>query len=157
MNANSLIVVADCARARFFEIVKTDAPRAPFALLELESLVHPEARIKEGDRYSSSPAASHSGKAAQSHIMDDHRGAHEDEERRRFAKAVSHSVARSVKARAHNAVITVSTHALHSLLKRELERELPKEVSVRSEVGELSGRSPSELLEELARRGALRS
>jgi hypothetical protein len=54
-------------------------------------------------------------------------------------------------------VITVSTHALHSLLVRELERELPKEVSVRSEVGELSERSPSELLEELARRGALQS
>ena len=52
---------------------------------------------------------------------------------------------------------TVSTHALHSLLVRELERELPKEVPVRSEVGELSERSPSALLEELARRGALQS
>ncbi|MEO8178890.1 MAG: host attachment protein [Deltaproteobacteria bacterium] len=156
MNANTLIVVADSSRARLFRIVKTDAPRAPFVLWEAESLVHPEARIKEGDRHAGSISAAHSGKAGQGgHTLDDHRVAHEAEERRRFAKAVCHSVARSVMEHGHPAVLVLSTHALHAFLAGELERELPKEVRVRSEIGEFSELSPSALLEELERRGAL--
>jgi hypothetical protein len=156
MNVNTLVVVADSSRARLFRIAATDAPRAPFVLRETESLVHPEARIKEGDRHTGSFPAAHSGKAGQGgHTLDDHRGAHEAEERRRFAKAVCHSVARSVMEHDHPAVLALSTHAVHSLLAGELERELPKTVRVRSEIGEFSELSPSALLEELERRGAL--
>jgi protein required for attachment to host cells len=156
MNVNTLIVVADSSRARLFRIARTDAPRAPFVLQETESLVHPEARIQEGDRHTGSLPAAHSGKAGQGgHTLDDHRGAHEAEERRRFAKAICHSVARSVMEHDHPAVIALSTHALQALLAGELERELPKEVRVRSEIGEFSELSPSALLEELERRGAL--
>jgi len=156
MNVNTLIVVADSSRARLFRIAKTDAPRAPFALQEAESLVHPEARIKEGDRHTGSFPAAHSGTGGQSgHTLDDHRAGHEAEERRRFAKAVCRSVARSVMEHDHPFVITLSTHALHALLTGELERELPKGVRVRSEIGEFSELSPPALLEELERRGAL--
>jgi len=153
MNVNTLIVVADSARARLFRIVKTDAPRAPFVLQETESLVHPEARIKQGDRHTGSVSVAHSGQGG--HTLDDHRGAHDAEERRRFAKAVCHSVARSVMEHDHPAVIALSTHALHALLAGELERELPKDLRVRSEIGEFSEMSPSALLEELERRGLL--
>jgi protein required for attachment to host cells len=156
MNVNTLIVVADSARARLFRIATTTAPRAPFVLRETESLVHPEARIKERDRHTGSVAVAHSGKGGQGgHSLDDNRGAHEAEERRRFAKAVSHSVARSVMEHDHPVVVVLATHALHALLDGELGRELPKEVRVRSELGELSDVSPSDLLEELERRGLL--
>jgi protein required for attachment to host cells len=152
MNVNTLIVVADSARARLFRIATTTAPRAPFVLRESESLVHPEARIKEGERHAGSAPAAHSGKGG--HSLDD-RGAHEAEERRRFAKAVGHSVARSVMEHDHPAVSVLATHALHALLDGELARELPKGVRVRSELGEFSELSPSELFEELERRGML--
>lgn len=156
MNVNTLVVVADSARARLFRIATTTAPRAPFVLRETESLVHPEARIKEGDRHTGSVSVAHSGKGGQGgHSLNDHRGAHEAEERRRFAKAVCHSVARSVMGHDHPAVLVLATHALHSLLHGELGRELPKDVRVRSEVGEFSELTPSELLDELERRGLL--
>lgn len=154
MNLNALVLVADSARARLFRIIETNSPRARIALKEVESLVHPVARVKEGDRHSdASPSVSHSGKGA-GHTVDDHRAAHEQEERRRFAKVIAQSVARTVKEQSHNPVITVATHAIHSLLGAELERQLPKEVYVRSEIGELSELTPTELLEELEQRGA---
>jgi hypothetical protein len=152
MNLNALIVVADSARARLFRIVKTEAPRAPVALRELESLVHPEARIKESSRYTdSAPAASRTGKGP-GHTMDDHRGARDAEERRRFARQIAQAVARSVRAYSQNPVITVASHAMHAGLTAELASELPKEVYVRSEIGELTELSPSELLEDMENR-----
>ncbi len=154
MNLNTLVVVADSARARLFRMEQTDAPRAPIRLREAESLVHPEARVKEADRHAgSNPGAVRSGKTGHVHTLDDHRGAHEGEERRRFAKNIAQTVSRSVKANSHNPVIAVTTHALHSVLQTELERELPKEVYLRSEIAELSELTPSELLEELHDRG----
>jgi protein required for attachment to host cells len=157
MNTDTLVLVADSARARLFRIVRSDAPRAPFKLHESDSLVHPEARIKESERHSGSfPSGGHSGKGGQGgHTLDDHRGAHESEERRRFAHAVSESVARSVKEHEQHAIIALSTHAMHSLLSRELEHQLPRDIPIRSEIGEFSELTPSELLEELERRGAL--
>ena len=157
MNIHTLIVVADAARARLFRLAKTDAPRAPLVLQEAESLVHPEARIKEGDRHSGSPSVAHAGISGQGgHVLDDHRSAHEAEERRRFAKAICHAVARSVMQHDHPAVLLFSTHTLQALLVGELERELPKAVRVHSEIGEFSELSPSALLEEVERRGASR-
>lgn len=154
MNTNTLVLVADSARARLFRIIQTDSPRAPISLKEVESLVHPEARVKEGDRHSdASPSISHTGKGG-GHTVDDHRAAHEQEELRRFTKAIAQAVARTVKAQSHNPVIAVATHAVHSLLGDELERQLPKEIYVRSEIGELSELTPTELFEELEQRGA---
>jgi len=156
MNINSLIVVADSARGRLFRMVETNAPRAPIALRETESLVHPEARVKEGERHSGSfPAGVRPGKGGQGHTLDDHRGAHEAEERRRFAKSLARAVAGSVGQHPSNPVIVVATHALHALLASELARELPREVEVRSQIGELTELTPSEILEELEHRGVV--
>ena len=149
MNFNALIVVADAARARLFRVVETDAPRAPIALREIESLVHPEARVKEGERHS----GSFPGSGAQGHTPDAHRGAHETEERRRFSKTLARAVAGSVKEHSSKSVIVLATHSLHAVLAGELERELPKGVDVRSQVGELTELTPSEILEELQLRG----
>lgn len=153
MNFNALILVIDSARARLFRLEQTSSPRAPVALREVESLVHPEARVKEGERHPGSfPAGVRPGKAGSGHALDDHRGAHEAEERRRFARQVAQKVAGTVKEGSRNPLIVLATHAMHSLLAAELEREMPREVFVRSEIGEFSELSPSELLEELQQR-----
>ena len=153
MNFNALILVIDSARARLFRVEQTSAPRAPVALREVESLVHPEARVKEGERHPGSFAAGvRPGKGGSGHALDDHRGAHEGEERRRFARQVAQAVSRTVKEGSCNPVIVMATHAMHALLGAELEREVPREVYVRSEIGEFSELTPSELLEELQQR-----
>jgi len=153
MNVNALILVVDSARARLFRVTETSSPRAPVALREVESLVHPEARVKEGQRHPGSfPAGVHSGKGGSGHALDDHRGAHESEERWRFARRTAQAVARVVKQGPCNAVIVLATHAMHALFAAELEHEVPRDVVVRSEIGEFSELSPSELLEELQRR-----
>ena len=157
MNMNTLIVVADAARARLFQVATTDSPRAPIALREVDTLVHPESRIKEVDRYSGSfPAGVRTGKVGQGHTMDDHREAHDTEERRRFAKAVAQKVTQVTRESSNNPVIVVATHALHSLLMGELERDLPREILVRSDVGELSELPPHQLLTDLEARGLFR-
>src|SRR4051812_25370509 len=153
MNFNALIVVVDSARARLFRVAQTSAPRAPVALRELESLVHPEARVKEGERHSgSSPGGVRPGKAGSGHMLDDHRGAHELEERRRFSRQVARAAARTVREGSCNPLIVLATHAMHASLAGELEREVPREVFVRSEIGEFSELTPNELLEELQER-----
>jgi protein required for attachment to host cells len=153
MNFNALILVIDSARARLFRLAQTSSPRAPVALREVESLVHPEARVKEGERHPGSfPAGVRSGIGGSGHTLDDHRGAHEVEERRRFARQVAEAVARIVKEGSCNPVIVMATHPMHAVLAAEFERELPREVYVRSEIGEFSELTPSELLEELQQR-----
>jgi hypothetical protein len=152
MNANALIIVVDSARARLFRVVQTNAPRAPVALREQESLVHPEARVKEGERNSGSSAAGARPGKAGGHPLDDHRGAHELEERRRFSRQVAQATARTVREGSCNPVIVLVTHAMHAALAGELDREVPRDVYVRSEIGEFSELTPSELLEELQHR-----
>jgi hypothetical protein len=154
MNFNALIVVADAARARLLRVVETSGPRAPVALQEVEALVHPEARIKEVDRHAGSfPAGVRSGKGGSAHTLNDHRAEHEIEERRRFCKLVSHAVAHQAREHAHNPVIVVATHAVHAFLVGALEQDLPKEILLRSELGEFTQLTPVELLEELQERG----
>ena len=157
MNLNSLIVVADAARARIFRTVPGRTARAAVELVELDSLVHPEARLREGDRYAGSFAAGvRSGKVGSSHGLDDHRSAHDAEDRRRFVRQIAVTTGQRVHEWGASRVIVVATHVLHAPLSDELERELPREVYVRRELGELTELSPSELLSALEARGVFR-
>jgi hypothetical protein len=157
MNLNSLIVVADAARARVFRPVLGRTERAPFELVELDSLVHPEARLREGERYAGSFAAGvRPGKVGSSHGLDDHRSAHDAEDRRRFVRQIAATTAQRVNEWGANRVIVAATHAVHALLSDELERELPREVYLRREIGEFTESSPSELLGALESRGVFR-
>jgi hypothetical protein len=157
MNPNTLVVIADAARARLFRIAPSEHPRADHQLQEAESLVNPRARVKEVERHSGSfPAGAHTGKLGrpgQGHTLDDHREDHANEDRRRFAKSIAQSVAGEVVRGANNPVLVVATHALHAPLMHELARELPATVYVRSEIGELTELTPSALMPELEKRG----
>jgi hypothetical protein len=73
MNMNSLIVVADATRARILRPVPCLSARTPIELVELDCLVHPDARLREGERYAGSfPAGVRSGKVGSAHGLDDH-------------------------------------------------------------------------------------
>jgi hypothetical protein len=157
MNLNTLVVVADAARARILRTVPSQAPRAAVELVELDGLVHPEARLSEGDRYSgSSPSGVRSGTVGSSHGLDDHRSAHDAEDRRRFVRRVAESVAQRREETAANRIIVVATHTVHAVLSDELERALPRSAYVRREIGEYTEMSPTELLDVLEARGVFR-
>jgi hypothetical protein len=163
MNLNTLVVVADAARARFFHLVATEGPRAPVVLREAQCLVHADGRLKDAERYTgSAPTATRStgartgNGAGPRHTVDDHRNAHDAEDRRRFAKTIAQSVARSVQS-SGAPVVVVASHSLYAFLTNELDRELPKDARVRPQLAELSDLTPSELLNELSSRGALRA
>jgi hypothetical protein len=154
MNLNSLIVVADAARARIFRTMPGRTEREPVELVELDSLVHPEGRLRESDRYAGSfPAGVRPGKVGSRHALDDHRSAHDAEDRRRFVRQIAVTTAQRVHEWGANRVIAVATHTLHAPLSDELERELPREVYLRRELGEFTESSPSELLSALDGRG----
>jgi protein required for attachment to host cells len=159
MNTNTLVVIADAARARLFRIATSDHPRANVQLREAESLVNPEARVKEVDRHSGSyPAAAHTGqlgRPGQGHTLNDHREAHAKEAKRRFAKSIARAIVETAAQGSNNPVLVVATHALHASLMNELARELPNHIYVRSDVAELSEMPPSALLPELEKRGLL--
>ena len=87
-------------------------------------------------------------------MLNDHREAHEGEERHRFAKAIARAAARLQSERSLDSVIVLATHAMHALLINEIERELPKKIPVRSELGEFTQHSPTELFSELSQRHA---
>jgi len=158
MNLNTLIIVADAARARIFRTVAGRSPRSAIELVELDGLVHPEARLRESARYAGSfPAGVRSGKVGSSHGLDDHRSAHDAEDRRRFVRHIAMTAAQRLQEIDGNRVIVVATHALHALLSDELERELPREAYVRREIGEYTEVSPSDLLNTLEARGVFRS
>jgi len=157
VNMYTLIVVADAARARIFRTVTSRSPRMAFELAELDSLVHPEARLRESDRYAGSfPAGVRTGKGGSGHALDDRRGAHDAEDVRRFLRQIADKAAERVGEWAANRVIVFATHAVHAQLSRELERTLPRDVYVRHEIGELTEATPSELSSALEERGVFR-
>lgn len=155
MNQNSLIIAADAARARLFRLRASSAPRAPVELVEVASLVRPEARIKEGDRFDDSAPLGGRSLAAHGHGLDDHREDHEAEALRRFAKQIAEVVSSVAREHECNPIISAATHTISRALSTELSRRVPKNVYLRTELGELTELSPSELLRELRERGVL--
>lgn len=141
MNIPPTVVLAvDAARARLFRIDGTSL-RGLSDLVEVVALARPEARIPESQRYSSSnPRSAIGGRGYQT--FDDHRGEHEHEERRRFAKIIAAALLDTFPANCR-AVICV-THAMNAALKDALERYCPK-VDVSWLVRESTLLSPHEL------------
>lgn len=158
MNLNTLVIAADAARARIFRTVPGRNPRAAIELVELDGLVHPEARLRESERYAGSfPSGVRPGKSGSSHGLDDNRSAHDGEDLRRFVRQIAELAAQRLQEIDGNRVIVTATHALHAMLSSELERGLPREAYVRREIGEFTALSPSDLLNALEERGAFRS
>lgn len=145
------VITADSARARLFRIEGVD-PRGVPKLVEVSSLVHPEARIPQSQRFTDSkpdsfPAGSHH------HTFDDHRDAHEDEDRRRFARHVAVTLNDLLQVPCETIVFT--THAMQAPLREAMERLCPR-AHVGLHTGEHTRSSPHELGETIQAAGLLR-
>lgn len=123
MNTRPTVVLAvDAARARIFR-VDGESPRHLVTLVEVVSLTRPEARIPESQRYSdSNPRSAIGGRGYQT--FDDHRGEHEQEERRRFAKMIALALIDTVSGRCR--AFVCASHAMYAPLREAFERHAPK-------------------------------
>lgn len=122
MASPTFVLTVDAARARIFRI-EGDSPRGVPQLVEAASLVHPEARVPESERYSDSNPRSGMGGGGY-HTFDDHRRDHELEERRRFAKHIAASLDDLVQLPCR--VVACSTHTMHSVLEEAMKRGCKK-------------------------------
>ena len=119
MSNPTFVLTVDASTARVFQ-VDGESPRGLPSLTEVSSLVRPEARLPESQRYSDSMPRSTIGGGGY-HTFDDHRHDHDVEERRRFAKHIAVTLADLVHAPSR--VVVCVTHSMQSLLADDVVRE----------------------------------
>jgi protein required for attachment to host cells len=125
MNMNSLVIVADAARARLFRTAKTSDAEAAVELLEVEAL----------DANDAAPASA------------------VGDELPRFAKQIASHAAQFAHYHFCNPFIVVASLPVSTAIFGELERELPN-AHVRRVTAEMGGLPPRELMQKLLERAA---
>lgn len=125
MNMNSLVIVADAARARLFRTAKTSDAEAAVELLEVEAL----------DAKGAAPASAVGNELP------------------RFAKQIASHAAQFAHYHFCNPFIVVASLPVSTAIFGELERELPN-AHVRRVTAEMGGLPPRELMQKLLERAA---
>jgi hypothetical protein len=122
-------------------------------LIEVSNLIHPEARIVEGRRYSDSTTfgSRYAGQASRD-THDDHHEEHELEECRRFAKQVALTLEDLAQSPCH--VVGCSSYTMHQHLADAVERSCRK-AHVEWHMAEYTRLSPHQLAEALVEAGHL--
>lgn len=95
MSSSRWVIVADSTRCRIFAQDKRFGP-----LVELDDLVHPSSRLRDGDSLADRPGRSFDSRGSGRHAMEPPHDPHE-EEARRFAREIADRLG---EARATNAV-----------------------------------------------------
>jgi protein required for attachment to host cells len=125
MNMNSLVIVADAARARLFRTAKTSDAEAAVELVEVDAL----------EATNAAPAGA------------------ADEGLPRFARKVAAHAAQFAHYHFCNPCIVVASLPVSTAIFGELERELPN-AHVRRVTGEMAELPPRELMRQLLERAA---
>lgn len=148
----TIILTADASRARMFRVNDEDSPSRVPQLVEVSSLVHPEARMQGVDRYADANSHGQSAMGAGYHDYDDHRDAHEEEARRRFAKQVAETL--QDLAQSPCQVVACATHAMLKPLTDAVERNC-RNANVAWLNAEYTQLTPHQLAETLVQKGHL--
>lgn len=122
---NTIVVVANGSRARFFSLREADTPEYESSprMVEHESLLNPEQEAAGKDLWSDSRSGSNrSSGGGGVHRYDDHRNQHRAEYERRFVQSVvgeTHSLARNEGA---VRVVVTADNRMLGMLRDELHR-----------------------------------
>ena len=118
----SCVVVVNGVRARFFTLEESDFPEMNPGpnLVEKEDMVNPEGKSVEGGQWSETKSGrNRSAVSGGAHGYDDHRGSHEEEYAKRFARIiVDETLRRCQKEKAHKVLMVAQSHML-GLLRQE--------------------------------------
>lgn len=137
--AHQMIAAVDGARARFFTVGTRSTPSGEEKnkLDEVESLINPAHRTKDGDLFSESrPGLRKAFAGGPGHGVDDKRDAHTDEFDRKFAKLVMERLGELVAEHEITSVILASGPKMMGHLRERKQRipgavvgELPKHLT----------------------------
>ena len=106
------IVVADTTHARIFSAEKPTSE-----LVEIRTLIHPEARLHEGDLTSDTPGRDHDGSTPRSHDMG-HTSDAKEEEAIRFAEAISDAIESGRTAGQFNKLYVIAAPSFLGILRK---------------------------------------
>lgn len=129
-----LIAVVDGSRARYFSVETRVTPRGAEKnkLVEIETLINPANRLKDGDLFADSRSGQRSAFAGgPSHGVDDRRDSHHDEDDRKFAKLVLSTLADLIRSREIDYAILAAGPKMLGHLREN------RELLPRTEIGEL--------------------
>ncbi len=155
---NYLVVTADGARARFFELIPAEFPELESGpnLVELEDLVNPE--MDEKGRELWSELKSGRGKApgeGSAHGYDDHRERHRDEIERRFARLAGGEIINRLNLQKTDVLIVTAESRMLGMLRDALGKKLPTETRLTERAEDFSKLDARELHAHLAKEGLL--
>ncbi len=156
-NSQIGVVVVDAAKARCLWLLEEDEPgNEQVKLKEHKTWVHPESRLLDHQRYKDSKPIGHQGGATgQTHPLDDHRDAHDEDEKRRFAGQIADGVADLVGEREPGRLLICCSHAMQSLVQAAWERSPLNQVRTDWVTAEVAERSAHALHEYFSERGLL--
>lgn len=118
------VVVAESSRARIFSTKGRMSP-----LSEIEDLVHPEGRMREGDLVSDSPGSDGGSRGQGRHVIDDEtsaRGQHNID----FATRIANRLERGRKEDDFDELVLIASPAFLGLLRSKLGKVLRERVSL---------------------------
>ncbi len=150
--ADSCVVVADAARARFFTLEAAADPDFESGpnLVEHVGLDNAEASMQGKEKYSDNKSGRNQGGIGATHGFDDHRDKHDMENHRRFAqRVVSEAVSLANKSNARQLVITAEKQML-GMLRQAMSGSNHNSFEIREVAKDLTKLAPHEIHKHLA-------
>ena len=121
---NTVIVVANGSRARFFSLRPAEAPEYESSprMVEHETLVNPEQEAAGKDLWSDSKSGRNRSAGGVVHRYDDHRNQHRVEYERRFVQSVAGEAANLARSQGAMRVVVTADNRMLGMLRGELHR-----------------------------------
>ena len=116
--ARTWVLVAESSRAKFYSASSIKGP-----LAEVDTLVHPESRMHEGDLVSDRPGSDRGGVGHGRHIVDDRTTARK-QENLSFARDIAANLAAAHHKGAFNKLVLIAPPAFLGLLRENLSKEV---------------------------------
>lgn len=148
---NTIVVVANGSRARFFSLRPAETPEYESSpcMVEHETLVNPEQAAAGRELWSDSKSGSNRGGGGGGvHRYDDHREQHRVEYERRFVQSVAGEAANLARNQGAERLVVTADNRMLGMLRNELHRSNGFEI--KEVAKDYSKFSPHELHEQLA-------
>lgn len=153
-----LVLIADRARARIFEVDKPqDTPvKRGQRLIEVEDLIEPKGQQAGKDQFSNLKSGrSGSPRGVPEHSFDDHRDSHLAEVSKRFARRCTEALGRHFEEKKRGQIVLFAAPSLLGVLRQELERASLRASCVAEVAEDLSRHSNQDIEEALVRKGLI--
>jgi protein required for attachment to host cells len=148
---NTIVVVANGSRARFFSVRPAETPEFESSpqMVECGTLVNPEHTAAGKDLWTDTKSGSNRGGTRFGlHGYDDHRDEHRAEFERRFAQSVAGETANLVRSEGATRVVITADNRILGMLRNELHHG--NGFDIKEVARDYSKFSPNELHEQLA-------